>query len=177
MSLPYIRGILKETFDTYETEGLGSEVLPLIQIDAQKDNLWISNLVFPMIYELYGSDLKLERNPDLLGIFPSRAIFVENISAGSYLLSGKQDGAKQGDFFFKYLVPRYVHNDYYELLNKAAAKYLNKSPSPQAQRLLAGQLTDTSIGTYTTTIKYQLPGTKITTWSENMIFKFEYANH
>jgi hypothetical protein len=67
-----------------------------------------------------------------------------------------------------------VHNDYYELLNKAAAKYLNKgkSPSPQALRLLAGSLGNLPEGIYRAQIKYKLPGIMTVTTSENIVFSY-----
>ena len=145
MSLLYIRATIKETFDKYETEGMGSEIDPLVSLEAQKGNFWIDSHVYPLIYELYGSDgLKLNRNTEILGLFPARAIYISNINSPGYLLSGTQSDSKQGDFYIKYFVPIYVHNDYYELLNKAANKYLNSTqmPPPQAQRLLGGMLND-----------------------------------
>jgi hypothetical protein len=174
MTLLFKEGTLKETFDTYEIEGMGSEISPLIYFEAQKGNTWIDDKVFPMIYDLYGTDLVLERNTDLLGVFPSRGIFISNANIANYLLNGKQDQAKQGNFIFKYIVPRYVRNDYYELLNKAAAKYLNKgkSPSPQALRLLVGSLGNIPEGIYPAQIKYKLPGIMTVTTSENIVFSY-----
>lgn len=171
----YIRASMKETFDKYETEGLGSEIGPLVSVEALRGNSWIDSHVYPMIYDLYGTtSLILDRNTNLLGLFPSRAMYISNINTGSYLLEENITEARQGDIYIKYFVPVHVSNDYYELLNKAVSMYLNypQIPSPQAQRLIGGRLKDISRDNYPFKISYRLPGINTITSTENFVFRY-----
>jgi hypothetical protein len=116
----------------------------------------------------------LDRNLQPLGLFPASAIYVANVNSDSYLLSGQNSGAMQGDVYLKYYIPVNVYSDYYNLREKAAAKYLNSYmvPSPQAQRLLTDRISDISRGNYPFKLSYRLPGTNVLTTSRDYVFKF-----
>ncbi len=175
MSLLYIRARMNETFDKYETEGSGSEIGPLVFVEAGRGNSWIDNHIYPMLYDLYGTaGLKLDRNTNILGVFPSRAMYISNINSDGYLLTGTNHDAMHGDVYIKYYIPIYVHDDYYELRSKAASMYLNKhqTPAPQAQRLLGGNLKNLSEGNYPFKVSYRLPGINIITSTENFVFRY-----
>jgi hypothetical protein len=172
--IPHIRGTVSEVFDKYETEGSKS-ILPLISLKAKKGNQWIDEQVFPLIYELYGQDLYiLERNTEVLGIFPERAVYLYN-STESPLALSKDAQTISGTSYLKYMIPITIHYDFYELLNKAVAKYLSsgQTPSKQALRLMTGKLTNIYQGYYPFNISYRLPGTNTITSSEDMSFKFD----
>ncbi len=172
-NLLFIKAYLNESFDKYEIEGSGKEISPLIMMEANRGNAWIDAHVFPLIYDLYGTGgLTLSRNPDLLGLFPSRAMFISNLKVENYLLTGSNSNAIEAEFYFNYYVPLYVHYDFYDLLNKAVSLYMGQSPPPQAQRLLAGYLNNPSRGSYPFTLSYRLPGTNLVTFSSNYVIKY-----
>jgi hypothetical protein len=175
MTLLYLRATLEEAFDDYETKGVESKFGPLVSLEASRGNQWIDGHVYPLVYDLYGSDgLTLDRNTEILGLFPSRAVFISNKDIATLLLNGTDQNTNKGDIYLKYFVPAYVSSDYYELLNKAASRYMNQYelPPPQAQRLLSGMLKDVSRGEYPFRICYKLPGTNTITSARNMTFTY-----
>ncbi|MGE5419137.1 MAG: hypothetical protein ACM3UT_03080, partial [Chloroflexota bacterium] len=177
MTLLFIRANLAELFDKYEIEGYGQTSGPLISIQALRGVSWIDNHVFPLIYDQYGAGgITLDRDINLLGLFPAKALFISNINREALLLDNSGSVTYQGDFYFKYFIGRYVSADFYELRNKAASLYLdkNQTPSTQAVTLLAGQLRDLSTGNYPFRISYRLPGSEITTFSKDYIFNNNY---
>jgi hypothetical protein len=175
MTLLYLRATSEEAFDDYETRGIESKFGPLVSLEASRGNPWVDGHVYPLVYELYGSDgITLDRNTEILGLFPSRAMFISNKDIATLLLNGTDQNTDKGDIYLKYFVPAYVSSDYYELLNKAASRYMNQYeiPPPQAQRLLSGDLKDISKGDYPFRICYRLPGTNTITYSRNMSFTY-----
>ena len=168
MSIIGIKTTLNETFDKYEIEGRENSFNPLISVEAQRGNLWIDSHVNPQLYELYGTipDIVLNRNTEILGLLPLKAMSVYNSGEKGYLLNGVQSSAKQGDIIIRYDLGHYVYTDFCELRNKAAAKYLgNANLPPQAYRLLAGNINDLSRGNYPFRINYSLPGLNLITTS------------
>ena len=175
MSVPYIRATLNESFDKYETEGISADLGPLVFVQAQRGTDWIDNHVYPLLYDLYGTaGLTLDRNTDALGLFPSKSVYISNIGTDSYLSDRNTSEARKSDFYIKYFIPIQVNNDYYELLNKAASKYLNtaQTPPPQAQRLLGGMLSDLYRGNYPFKISYRLPGINTITTEKDFVFRY-----
>jgi hypothetical protein len=174
MSIPHIQVSLDETFDKYEIEGKG-DIPPLVCMEAQLETSWIKTHVYPLIYELYGSDgIYLDRNIQELGLFPGRAVYISNANSLNYLLNGESSAAMKGNVYLQYFIPVYVYSDYHDLLPKAAAKYLNsyRVPSLQAQRLFTERIHDISRGTYPFRMSYRLPGTNSITTSRDYVFKF-----
>jgi len=166
----YIRATMSETFDKYEIEGSGSDVKPLVALEAQRGNAWIDSHVYPLVYELYGTGgLTLERNTEILGLFPSKGMYISNINAEPYLLDRSHTTSTSGDIYIMYYIPPYVYKDYYELLSRAVSKYIDTNvPAPiQAQRLIEGRLRNVFIGSYPFILSYRLPGTNIITTSGN----------
>jgi hypothetical protein len=174
MSLPYIKITSNETFDKYEIEGRYSDFEPLVFAEAERGTSWIDYHVNPQVYELYGrGGITLNRNTDLLGVLPLKAMVIFNSGEKGYLLDGTEPASKKGDVFIGYHVPHYVYTDFSELRNKAAAMYLGKNVIPdQAQRLLAGRINDITSGSYPFKINYRLPGLNIITTSKE--FKINY---
>lgn len=169
MHILFATGHLEESFDRFETESIDN-ILPLVRIEAARGTSWIDTHVFPLIYDLYGTGgLTLQRNTDILGVFPARGMYVSNSKTGNYILDVSNAAAIPDDFYIKYFVPIYVSNDFRELLNLATAKYLDTGLKPpiQAQRLMAGMLNDLSRGSYPFTISYVLPGTGSITTTAN----------
>lgn len=170
----YVRATLNETFDKYETEGSGPVVKPLVAVEARRGNGWIDSHVYPLIYELYGTgNLTLDRDPEILGLFPARGMYVSNSGSQTYLLNQNISNTS-GDVFIMYNIPPYVFIDFLDLQRKAAQKYINtKIPvTVQAQRLLAGTLYNLYSGSYPFTLSYRLPGTNIITSSANYDIKY-----
>ena len=168
MSIIGMKTSMNETFDKYEIEGKENSFNPLISVEAQRGTYWIDSHVNPQVYELYGSipDIILNRNTNILGVLPLKAMSVYNSGENGYLFNGVQSSAKQGDIVFKYDVGHYVYTDFCDLRNKAAAKYLGNLNLPtQAYRLLAGSINDLSRGRYPFKINYSLPGLNIITSS------------
>lgn len=173
MSIPHVMVSLDETFDKYEIEGAAG-IPPLICMEAQMNNDWIKSHAYPLIYELYGDEFVLDRNLQILGLFPARAIYMSNVGADSYLLTGDNSAAIKGDVYFKYFIPVNAYLDYQNLLLKATKKYLNSYlvPSRQAQRLLTERILDISKGAYPFTLNYRLPGSGSFTTSRNYVFNY-----
>jgi hypothetical protein len=168
MSIIGIKTTLNETFDKYEIEGRENSFNPLISVEAQRGNPWIDSHVNPQLYELYGTipDIVLNRNTEILGLLPLKAMSVYNSGEKGYLLNGVQSSAKQGDIIIRYDLGHYVYTDFCELRNKTAAKYLGNANLPlQAYRLLAGNINDLSRGNYPFRINYSLPGLNLITTS------------
>ena len=175
MSLPHIFTSWNETFDKYETDGLESSFGPLVFAEAQRGAPWIDSHVYPQVYELYGTaGITLDRNTNVLGIFPSKAMGIFNAGEKGYLLNALQAEPKRGDVYIGYYVPHYVYNDFIELRNKAAALYMDKAGimPPQAQRLIAGKINDISFGRYPFKINYRLPGLNIITTSKDFVINY-----
>lgn len=175
MKLLYIKATSDELFDRYETEG-GPGDGPLISLQALRGVSWIDNHVHPLIYNLYGTGgLTLNRNISVLGLFPSKAVFLSNLNKESFLLEGTGSLPQKGDFYFMYFVARYVHKDYYELRNKAASLYLGNdlNPTPQALALLAGSLSNLPKDSYPFRLNYRLPGGDYNTFSGDYVFNYK----
>ncbi|HEX2970441.1 MAG TPA: hypothetical protein VHO46_15195, partial [Bacteroidales bacterium] len=171
MSLLFVRGDLEELFDNYEMNGTES-IEPLISLEAITNVNWISSHAYPLVYELYGTGgLTLNRNVSSLGLFPSKAIFLENMDLKSLVLSESNSVLPDGKFRLRYYIPAYVNYDFYELRDKAASMYVGTASMPeQAVRLLAGTLKDIPLGDYPFRISYKLPGNKVT-FSKDFFFK------
>jgi hypothetical protein len=175
MSLPHILTSLNETFDKYETEGFESSFEPLVFAEAQRGTPWIDSHVYPQVYELYGTaGITLDRNTNVLGIFPSKAMGIFNSYEKGYLLNEAQADPKKGDVYIGYYVPHYVKTDFKELRNKAAALYMDKAGiiPPQAQRLISGIINDISFGRYPFKINYRIPGLNIITTSKDFVINY-----
>ncbi len=171
MSIIGIKTTLNETFDKYEIEGRENYFNPLVTVEAQRGTFWIDSHVNPQLYELYGTipDIILNRNTNILGLLPLKAMSVYNTGEKGYLFTGSQTSPKQGDVLIRYDVGHYVYTDFCELRNKVAAKYLGNANLPQqAYRLLAGYINDLSRGSYPFKINYSLPGLNITTTTKEM---------
>jgi hypothetical protein len=167
MSLIGIQTTLSETFDKYETEGFGSGGESLVTVEALRGTPWLDTHVYPQVYEMYGSDgITLNRNTDILGVLPLRAMIILNGGEKDYLLNNLQNTSKTGDVFIRYYVPHYVYSDFSELRNKAAAMYMGNPGMPvQAQRLLSGSINDLTRGDYPFKINYRIPGKNTITTS------------
>ncbi len=165
MSLPHIKTSLNETFDKYEIEGFGTGFDPLVFAEAQRGTFWIDSHVNPQVYELYGkAGITLNRNTNVLGVFPLKAMLIFNSGERGYLLNNMEPSTQKGEVYIAYYVPHYVYTDFSELRNKAASLYLGTTGiPPQAQRLLAGSIHDISGGSYPFKINYRLPGLNIIT--------------
>jgi hypothetical protein len=166
MSIIGIKTTLNETFDKYEIEGKENSFNPLVSVEAQRGTFWIDSHVNPQLYELYGTipDIILNRNTNILGVLPLKAMSVYNTGEKGYLFAGPQSSPKLGDVIIRYDVGHYVYTDFCELRNKAAAKYLGNANLPQqVYRLLAGYINDLSRGSYPFKIKYSLPGLNLVT--------------
>jgi hypothetical protein len=171
ISIIGIKITLNETFDKYEIEGKGNSFNPLISVEALRGVPWIDSHVNPQVYELYGSipDIMLNRNTNILGVLPLKAMSVYNSGEKGYLFDGSQSSPKQGDVVISYDLGHYVYTDFCDLRNKAAAKYLGNANLPtQAYRLLSGYINDLSRGNYPSKINYSLPGLNIITTTKEL---------
>jgi hypothetical protein len=167
MSLLAIEGNMNETFDDFELKGRGEEMQPLVYAEALPGNDWLNSHAYGLVYELYGSDpgLTLARDVNVLGLMPLKGMWIFNNSNELYRLdeNRKADGAAQarnGYITCRYNIAYYIYQDYVELRDKAAAKYLGKDipVSQAASRLLSGTLDDMHEGRYAFKINYRLPG-------------------
>jgi hypothetical protein len=173
--LPILTTYVNETFDKYELRGGGNNFQPLVTTEGMDGATWINNHIYPMIYELYGSDpgINLSRDTEILGLIPLKAMSTFNINQADYLLTAGQAAAKNGEVSFWYMVPHFVYMDFYELRNKAATLYLNKPSVPlQAKRLLSGVIMNTSLGNYPFKVSYRLPGLNLITSTKELVIKY-----
>lgn len=168
MSLPAINGNMSETFDSYELTGNGEDQPALVYAEAvRNNNSWLNGHVYPLVYELYGSDpsLTLDRDVGVMGLMPLKGMWIFNDAGDDYRLeeTQKTSGIAQsraGGVTFRYNVAYHVYRDYAELRDKAAAKYVgtNAPVSEAARRLLNGTLRDIDPGQYAFRLNYRLPG-------------------
>ncbi len=174
-----------ETFDKFELTGNGGSVIPLVTAEASKENKWLNNINFPLLYQLYPSDNDVVigwRDTKELGVMPLKAVKLRNDqNPDGYLLNKSQveNGfapANGGRMIVGYYLSYYVSRDFMELRNKAAAKYLssNYDALPEGiKRILTVQgYTDLLEDTYKIKLNYTLPGMSNANTSKELSIQF-----
>jgi len=155
-----------ESFDATEISGSKyTDNKPLIDLTAMMDDAF-ANKFKGLIYNNYPLDgLTLNRadsEEDLAGIPPVKA-FPVFTSYLQYLGSDKGNGFLKQTFPFKYDLFSYYKSDWYELISKAASKYMNIPAVQRPQKINA--LLESVYGTvpqgkYNVKAQYKLPGNK-----------------
>ncbi|HEX2975041.1 MAG TPA: hypothetical protein VHO68_03815, partial [Bacteroidales bacterium] len=174
MRLLSLKGTISETFDKYELEGAPNGTRPLIQCEALM-NPWMSLYADNLVYDVCRTtDLSLSRDITILGLLPVKAVIVFNRNAVNYLLNGQPPESTAGNVYFRYDVGMRVGLDYYELLQKAAARYLNSDiiPPQPVTRLLTTRLDNLSHGPYPFRTGYVLPGSGSFISSKDYVFTY-----
>ncbi len=155
-----------EYFDATEISGSKyTDNKPLIDLTALMDDAF-ANKFKGLIYNNYPLDgLTLNRadsEEDLVGIPPIKA-FPVFTSYLQYLGNDKGNGLLKQTFPFKYDLFSYYKSDWYELISKAASKYMD-SPA-NARPAVINALLESTYGIipeakYKVKAKYTLPGNK-----------------
>jgi hypothetical protein len=171
-----------ETFDQFEINGLDS-MAPLVQPVASNSAAWLSNTINPVLYNQYaGSGLSVTwRNPAVLGMGPVRGLQISNdVAPASYCLeqSDIDNGfaqTKAGLVYIGYYLSYYVLQDYHELRNEVANRYLTATAAMPAEDRLIFEwpgYVDLTSGDYPLMLNYVLPGTGQVTSSVPLSIKF-----
>lgn len=173
-----------ETFDLFEVEGKDTESLPLVQLEASTDNTWFKEVMNPLLYEQYPAATNVTidwRKTSLLGIAPLKGVRLHYVDGNKpYQLTQNQASsgtapAYGGRMIVGYYLSYYTFFDYSELINKAAANYLETDAklSEGVTRLLkVNGYTDLKKGSYPVNVKYVLPGTGKVTSSQVITIRF-----
>lgn len=153
-----------EYFD--DTELLGSQYTdnkPLINITALMEDPFAGKFK-GLIYNNYPLDgLTLDReasDDNIIGIPPANALPVFN-SYLLYLDKEKGNGFLKRTFPYQYDLFRYYKSDWYEVMSKAAAKYVNTPLNARPQKINEVMSSDYGIipkMKYKVKIQYMLPG-------------------
>lgn len=170
-----------EAFDEFELQGKAN-VEPLLQVSASPENEWFKNTISPLLYDLYPYDRDVTiswRETNILGVKPLKGVKITNNISPFKLtdaeIAAKVGTSKSASVSIGYYISYYTYWDYSELLNKAAAKYLNNwGARPEGvKRLLAVTgYTDMTAGSYPVDVKYKLPGKSASNFSSQVSIKF-----
>lgn len=161
-----------ELLDEAEHSGWKSAE-PLVQLEAGTQNSWYSQSIYPPVYQYYppanGVEVNSWKPADRpQGIPPLKAMsfYQENMT----LSLGENEvtaATKSGTTYIAYDLEYYTYRDYHELTNKALNKYLDTNINQQPagiRALLQSQYTNLISGAqYGFSIRYVLPGGKVTT--------------
>ena len=134
----------------------------MINIHAlMEDNF--ANKFNGLLYSKYPIDgLTLDRQDDQIGIPPTKALPVFS-SYIMYLENNEQNSFLKNYFPYKYDLFRYYKSDWYELVSKAASKYIstpaNSRPSG-INELINSSYGIVPKGKYTIKVQYLMPGEK-----------------
>lgn len=161
---------MQEVFDDCERNGRDA-TKPLVYAEGIMENSWLKGHVYPMVYELYGSDpgIVINNRANDLGIIPLKAMLLTNMKMEDYSFQGDQTANVPGEVQIYYNLPPQMYLDFVNLRNQAANRYIGKSipASAQARRLIDGEFHNISRDTYRYRLNYRLPGIdKITTSRE-----------
>jgi|GEM_PF-310730 len=163
-----------ECFDAFELKGITGRnaVAPLIGFEAKLSDVpWYRDYIYPLVYEGYplnGTFHLKWRNPDLLGVVPVRAVYLQQMNGDRVLteadVSRGSAGAITSYAVLKYNLPHYVEQDLVDLQGQVANAYASGAvPTERLRKLLAERFPRITEGTYPVDLKYQLPGTRQTT--------------
>lgn len=176
------RGNINETFDEVELRGREGQSKPLVQVIASPETLWMKNIISPLLYDEYPTDPNVIiswRDPQVLGVKPLKGVKLIN-DLGDYRLTDANVSVgtaslKNGSILFGYYLSWYGLNDFNDLRNQAASRYLLElsTAPPAVKRLLSARsFTGLLRGTYPVEIIYSLPGTDKVTYQNQISIKF-----
>ncbi|TGN26069.1 hypothetical protein [Empedobacter tilapiae] len=152
-----------EAFDIPELVGTKyTDNKPLINIHALMEDDF-ANKFNGLLYSKYPIDgLTLDRQEDQIGIPPIKALPVFS-SYIMYLENNEPNSFLTNYFPYKYDLFRYYKSDWYELVSKAASKYMsipaNNRPSG-INELINSSYGIVPKGKYTIKVQYLMPGEK-----------------
>ncbi|WP_314243205.1 hypothetical protein [Empedobacter tilapiae] len=152
-----------EAFDLQELVGTKyTDNKPLINIHALMEDDF-ANKFKGLFYNNYPIDgLSLDRQDDNIGIPPTKALPVFS-SYIMYLENNEPNNFLTNYFPYKYDLFRYYKSDWYELVSKAASKYMSTPANNRPKGI--NELINSSYGIvpkgkYTIKVQYLMPGEK-----------------
>jgi hypothetical protein len=156
----------QEAFDVLEMEGKG-EIEPLVQFEAQTDNPWYADKIYPLNYRDYpvNNQMLLRwREKDPFGIPPLKAISIRQdnnlpLMTQEQLYTSRITN-NNGDVIFFYDLAFISLQDFIELQKKAFMLYGNNisAAPPGALSLMRGSFSGYTMGIYKFRVFYKLPG-------------------
>ncbi len=173
------RVTMQETFDDLEIQGLEGKSAPLVQAVASPEAPWMKNIISPLLYNSYPIDKDVTiswRDPAVLGVKPLRGVTIFNADRSHYRLEKENvdsgvASSKSGGVTIGYFLSYYSFFDYRDLVDKAAARFLNGNTSGVALLNTRGY-TDLTAGDYPVEVTYRLPGTNEVTFRKEISIKF-----
>jgi hypothetical protein len=161
-----------EGFEVAELTGNGySGYNPLVNVEAVMDDAYYNDDINPLLYRGYPVDqdiLITNRNPDELGLVPSKAFVI----MPSYLAeasAGDVKGWVKTRLPYQYDLPLIYKLDFLDLQYKAVNKYLDSPERQRFEYLINGHFPYIRYGTYKVRYQYVLPdGTR----TSNAVFDY-----
>lgn len=157
----------KEMFDQFELQVTDSLVQPLIQIEGVlRGNKWHDQNINPLIYEGYPFSglIQIEhRNPQILGVPPSKAVFIAQ-SPDDKTLSTEEATRGQATPFVSqanliYDLPREFEQDFRRFQDQVAGLLARGYKVPnRISDMLSSRFPSIPYGKYDITLRHILPG-------------------
>lgn len=150
-----------EPFSYEEIYG-GDSFEPLVQLEADLSNVpWFSEKIFPLLYNNYpihGLLSIANRDVGVLGVVPSKAVFVYQYPYNIVLESRDLPAFPTTVGRFDYYLAWYMYNDFVDLSNQAARYSAARGKTPETDRLLQATFPAIMRGEYKVNVRYVIPG-------------------
>ncbi|MFN6944817.1 MAG: hypothetical protein ACK4ND_07695 [Cytophagaceae bacterium] len=169
-----------EVFDKFEIHGK-ERMQPLISFDATLSDNYYTSHVHPLVYDGYPLLGRIRifewRNPEDLGLPPSRGIFIGQADTQKEVteneaLSGNAQ-ALTGSASIVYMLPFYYYMDYQEIRQHVANTLIKEGTNSRVDEILTGRLVSIKPGVYELDASYILPGTDIISSSYKVSIKLK----
>lgn len=174
-----------ENFDIFELKGKDGSFSPLVTAEAVPEGKWYQDFLLPVMYEKYAqgdASITINRDTEKYGVIPTKAVMIFNDASdasqldNSHIISGHAPRCTDR-IFIEYRVTGVAFNDYMELKNKAANKYLDVgfgNVPENVRRLLQsnGYIDAYSGHYYKVNLKYTPPGIDTPTSVKQYNIKF-----
>jgi len=163
----YLKGSygIDEPFDKAELYGsdyTGSK--PLLSFEADlTDNRYYNEQTYPIIYDGYplDGDIKIiNRDPDILGVPPVRAVSIVQSPDNMELdQNDPKDPAITSSQYYLYDLSNYMYYDFQDIQQRVANRYLSKTTTyPRMEKILWNQFPIMLKGDFKVNVRYTLPG-------------------
>ena len=137
---------------------------PLVEIEADlTNNNYFNNKINPVVYDEYPIDGTMRitnRDVNILGVVPKKAIQIEVFDDQIDLLSSGGVPPVNESLEYRYMLPYYMYYDFLEIQSKVINKYIRQSSfRPRIEKIIWGQFPVVIEGRYDLSISYRIPGT------------------
>jgi len=166
-----------EMFDMMETHWT-DVITPTVQFNAAfSETPWFNNIMNPLLYNGYPltASAKIDwRDADVLGVPPSKAVFIRQYPNDRMLTEADLTGATgygtptEGGFVYN--VANFSDQDFYNIRAKLATAYANRPvDNPQVTQILSSLFPGVKYGDYPVDVQYVLPGINTVTSTKRIV--------